>query len=313
MADSTGPNPNAPPFIPGGQAFGVGVRGHHGFDMGTHLSEEHMVAMSQRAPPGHETKRQMELTRALHGSKAQGKQKCPEDNLEATQGSRKSSFARQFQEQSDAMGSAESLASAMSSCVQLPSMSYEEVRPPWALAQADKFEYEDCPFCRLRRSHCTWLKTEIKRLKSEAAAVQTTIPPSILPELMKELEVERWNCRCWGLVALNSQAGRLPPSGYTGGVDDIVASSCPRCEEWRQEVLDLQEEARFLDAQCKARIEFRSGQARQVEDLLIAKRRVEAKLLSAGQGVADDGKLSVITRVNLADEDAWITAAKQPL
>ena len=108
-----------------------------------------------------------------------------------------------------------------------------------------------------------------------------------------------------------------------------------------------------------------------------AKRRVEAKLLSAGQGVADDGKLSVITRawrpsrtiessfaperkekgsklimdhvsilhglpfipvelarfgpsfcfhvnfcdflsspsseVNLADEDAWITAAKQPL
>lgn len=27
-----------------------------------------------------------------------------------------------------------------------------------------------------------------------------------------------------------------------------------------------------------------------------AKRRVEAKLLSAGQGVADDGKLSVITR-----------------
>lgn len=69
----------------------------------------------------------------------------------------------------------------------------------------------------------------------QAAAVQTTIPPSILPELMKELEVERWNCRCWGLVALNSQAGRLPPSGYTGGVDDIVASSCPRCEEWRQE------------------------------------------------------------------------------
>lgn len=30
------------------------------------------------------------LTRALHGSKAQGKQKCPKDNLEATQGSRKS-------------------------------------------------------------------------------------------------------------------------------------------------------------------------------------------------------------------------------
>lgn len=40
------------------------------------------------------------LTRALHGSKAQGKQKCPEDNLEVTQGSRKSSFARQCQEQS---------------------------------------------------------------------------------------------------------------------------------------------------------------------------------------------------------------------
>ncbi|CAL1161810.1 unnamed protein product [Cladocopium goreaui] len=194
------------------------------------------------------------------------------------------------------MGSAESVAAAMSSCVQLPSMAHEEVRPPWALAQADKFEYEDCPFCRMRRSHCTWLKTEIKRLKSEAAAVQTTIPPIILPELMEQLE-----------------AGRLPPSGYTGGVDDIVASSCPRCEEWRQEVLDLQEEARELDAQCKARIEFRSGQARKVEDLLIAKRRIEAKLLSAGHGVADDGKLSVITRVNLADEDALLTAAKQPL
>lgn len=35
------------------------------------------------------------------------------------------------------------------------------------LFSKDKFEYEDCPFCRLRRSHCTWLKTEIKRLKSE--------------------------------------------------------------------------------------------------------------------------------------------------
>jgi len=34
----------------------------------------------------------------------------------------------------------------------------------------------------------------------------------------------------------HGEAGRLPPSGYTGGVDDIVASSCPRCEEWRQEV-----------------------------------------------------------------------------
>ncbi|CAK9022706.1 EF-hand domain-containing protein [Durusdinium trenchii] len=194
------------------------------------------------------------------------------------------------------MGSAESVASAMSSCVQLPSISHEDVRPPWALAQADKFEYEDCPFCRMRRSHCSWLQTEIKRLKSEAAAVQTTIPPIFLPELMQQLE-----------------AGRLPPSGYTGGVDDIIARSCPRCEEWRQEVLDLQEEARELDAQCKARIEFRSGQARNVEDLLIAKRRIEAKLLSAGGAAVDDGKLSVITRVNLADEDALLTAAKHPL
>lgn len=48
MADPSGPNPNAPPFIPGGQAFGLGLA-----DMGTHLSpEEHMMAMSQRAPPG---------------------------------------------------------------------------------------------------------------------------------------------------------------------------------------------------------------------------------------------------------------------
>lgn len=97
----------------------------------------------------------------------------------------------------------------------------------------DKFEYEDCPFCRLRRSHCSWLTAEIKRLTSEAEAVQTTIPPIFMPELAEH-------------------EATLPASGYTGGVDDIAASSCPRCGEWRQEVHRLQQRARELDAQCKA-------------------------------------------------------------
>ncbi|CAJ1382678.1 unnamed protein product [Effrenium voratum] len=191
------------------------------------------------------------------------------------------------------MGSAESMAEAISSCAYFDTAS-EEVRPPWALAQADKFEYEDCPFCKMRRSHLSWLRTEIKRLTSEVAAVQTSIPPIFLPELQTHL-----------------QAG-LPASGYTGGVDDIVASSCPRCPELRQQVIEVQDEARQLDAQCKARIEFRREQARKVEELLIAKRAIEAKLMSSG-GRMDDGQLSLITRVNLADEDAMLTAAKQPL
>ncbi|CAE8634201.1 unnamed protein product, partial [Polarella glacialis] len=42
-----------------------------------------------------------------------------------------------------------------------------ELRPPWALAQADKFDYDECPFCSLRRSHEAWLRAEIKRLASE--------------------------------------------------------------------------------------------------------------------------------------------------
>ena len=76
----------------------------------------------------------------------------------------------------------------------------------WVSPSEDKFDYEDCPFCDLRRHHCVWLRSEIKRLKSEArfstscfkrgsiapwqvAAVQTTIPPRLYPELRQQLEV----------------------------------------------------------------------------------------------------------------------------
>ncbi|CAE7463319.1 unnamed protein product [Symbiodinium pilosum] len=195
------------------------------------------------------------------------------------------------------MGSVESVAEAVSSCTQIPSLSKEEIRPPWALAQADKFDYEDCPFCDLRRHHSAWLRSEIKRLKSEVAAVQTTIPPRLFPELRQQLEAEP-----------------LPPSGYTGGVDDITASSCPRCPEHRREVLDLQAEANKWDAECKARIEFRRGRARKIEDMLIEKRQIEARLFSTGTGTAmDDGQFFAITRVNLADEDVMTTAAARPL
>ena len=111
----------------------------------------------------------------------------------------------------------------------------------------------------MRRSHCSWLNTEIKRLTSEAQAVQTTIPPIFMSELLEQ------------------EAHGLPASGYTGGVDDIAASSCPRCGEWRQEVLRLQRQARELDAQCKARIE--SGP----QDLFLLRLRGASRGSEAGK------------------------------
>mmetsp|Transcript_30043 Transcript_30043/g.69434 ORF Transcript_30043/g.69434 Transcript_30043/m.69434 type:complete len:196 (+) Transcript_30043:80-667(+) len=195
------------------------------------------------------------------------------------------------------MGCVESAAFAVDACAQIPSLNKGEIRPPWALAQADKFEWDDCPFCDLRRHHCMWLRSEIKRLKSEVSAVQTTIPPRLFPELRQQLE-----------------AGPLPPSGYTGGVDDISASSCPRCPEFRCEVSNLQEEARKWDAECKARIEFRRGLAGRIENMLIEKRQIEAKIFATGTGtVPDDGQFFAITRVNLADEDLPAAAAARPL
>eukprot|EP00439_Symbiodinium_sp_Y106_P075183 s1317_g14.t2 len=290
------PNPNAPPFIPGTSWGGL----HQTPDLNPHLHHEDAVATLSRGPPG----------------------------WVAARASRRSNLA---------MGSVESVADAVSSCTQIsdriqkgfnffidsaecspesriPSLSKEEIRPPWALAQADKFDYEDCPFCDLRRHHCVWLRSEIKRLKSEVAAVQTTIPPRLYPELRQQLEAEP-----------------LPPSGYTGGVDDISASSCPRCPEHRQEVLDLQAEANKWDAECKAQSQVRAREGSEEDvpersktcSLKLGmlqstgpeeKRQIEARLFSTGTGTAmDDGHFFAITRVNLADEDVMTTAAARPL
>eukprot|EP00443_Scrippsiella_acuminata_P079324 CAMPEP_0115460604 /NCGR_PEP_ID=MMETSP0271-20121206/46871_1 /TAXON_ID=71861 /ORGANISM="Scrippsiella trochoidea, Strain CCMP3099" /LENGTH=202 /DNA_ID=CAMNT_0002887319 /DNA_START=27 /DNA_END=632 /DNA_ORIENTATION=+ len=186
------------------------------------------------------------------------------------------------------MGAATS-AAAMT-CTQPPT-SQEEYRLPWALAQAERFESEDCPFCALRRSHCAWLRTEIKRLTSEVASLQTTIPPKFFPDLERRLEEVP-----------------LPDSAYTGGVDDVRGSACEKCSEQRREVRQLQREARTLDAQCKARIDFHRRFARRIEALLIEKRRIEAQLFfSRRQGGDDkevDGHFCAITRVNEPDEDA---------
>mmetsp|Transcript_111196 Transcript_111196/g.313812 ORF Transcript_111196/g.313812 Transcript_111196/m.313812 type:complete len:229 (-) Transcript_111196:79-765(-) len=174
----------------------------------------------------------------------------------------------------------------------------EELRLPWALAQAERFESEDCPFCALRRSHCTWLRTEIKRLTSEVACLETTIPPKFFPELERRL-----------------QESPLPDSMYTGGVDDVRGTACPRCIEQRTEVKALQGEARSLDAQCKARIEFHRSFARRIESLLIEKRRVEARLFFGGQQTEGaesmDGKFCAITKVNQIDEDVILMLLKQ--
>lgn len=177
--------------------------------------------------------------------------------------------------------------SSLESACSAPASKEEELRLPWALAQAERFESDECPFCALRQSNCSWLRTEIKRLTSEVASLETTIPPKFIPELEQRLKDEP-----------------LPDSLYTGGVDEVRGSACPRCPEQRKEVYQLQGEARYLDAQCKARIEFHRHFARRIEALLIEKRRVEAKLFFGQQdGAAKDGQFCAITKVNQSDED----------
>jgi hypothetical protein len=99
----------------------------------------------------------------------------------------------------------------------------------------------------------------------------------------------------------------LPESFYTGGVEDVRAMACSRCTEVRKEVQALQNEARMLDAQCKARIEYHRREAGCIEDLLIEKRRIEAKLYfqqaQTGSGGLD-GHFCAITKVNQTDDIA---------
>lgn len=181
-------------------------------------------------------------------------------------------------------------ASGPAPCTQ-PTTSKEEYRLPWAVTQAEQFEVEDCPFCSLRRSHCAWLRTEIKRLSSEVASLQTTIPSKFVPDLRRRLQEP------------------LPFSTYTGGVDDVQGQACTKCEDKREEVQTLQNEARSLDVQCKARIDFHERFARHIEALLIEKRHIEAQLFfNRRRGDDDsqelDGQFCAITRVNEPDEDA---------
>jgi len=182
-------------------------------------------------------------------------------------------------------------AATSAACSQPSTLQEEEYRLPWALTQAERFESDDCPFCALRRSHCAWLRTEIKRLSSEVATLQTTIPPRLFPDLDRRLE-ER----------------PLPDSAYTGGVDEVKGSACPKCAEIRGQVCHLQLEARSLDSQCKARIDFHRSFALRIEALLMEKRRIEAQLFfSRRQGKhADrevDGHFCAITRVNASDDE----------
>mmetsp|Transcript_26919 Transcript_26919/g.57055 ORF Transcript_26919/g.57055 Transcript_26919/m.57055 type:complete len:240 (-) Transcript_26919:41-760(-) len=188
-------------------------------------------------------------------------------------------------------------ASTTTTCTE-PPISQEEYRfrQPFALAQAESFESEDCPFCALRRSHSSWLRTEINRLNSEVRCLETTIPPKFIPELEKRLEELP-----------------LPDSAYTGGVDEIRGSSCPLCDHHRREVRKLQREARALDSHCKARIEFHRRFSLRIEDLLIEKRQIEAQLFfgkKQGGGVGPDGESALdghfcaITKINQPDQDA---------
>ena len=100
----------------------------------------------------------------------------------------------------------------------------------------------------------------------------------------------------WGFVMLRSpwfsfgEAGRLPPSGYTGGVDDIIARSCPRCEEWRQEaqVVHFQRSDGARQVLCTKNNHARSanpdkntvGLALWICRFLIFKRRLESWMLN---------------------------------
>jgi len=151
--------------------------------------------------------------------------------------------------------------SSATPCTQ-PTVSQEELRPPWAIAQAEHFESDECPFCGFRRSHCDWLQTEILRLTSEVASLEIAIPQKLHPDLTKWLSAQT-----------------LPDSEYTGGVDDIRSSACSQCSEHRREVRRLQDEARTLDAHCKARIEFHRCFACQIEEMLMEKRRTAVQHL----------------------------------
>lgn len=156
------------------------------------------------------------------------------------------------------------------------------------MAQAKSFESEDCPFCSYRFTHCKWLKDEIRRLTSEVASLETTIPPRLLPDLHNQLEVNA-----------------LPESLYTGGVEDVIGMACPMCTERREEVQKLQREAKTMDAHCKARIEFHRQEATGIEDLLIEKRRIEAQLFfrNTQRGESGiDGRFCAITKVNQPDD-----------
>mmetsp|Transcript_58939 Transcript_58939/g.108893 ORF Transcript_58939/g.108893 Transcript_58939/m.108893 type:complete len:213 (-) Transcript_58939:132-770(-) len=190
--------------------------------------------------------------------------------------------------------------SPTSACTQ-PPKPQEEYRPPWAIAQAEKFESEDCPFCALRRSNSSWLRTEIKRLSSEVAYIDATIPPRLHPDLHHRLE-----------------GSPLPDSFYTGGVEDIHGKACPQCDEERRQVEQLQLEARGLDAQCKARIDFHRKFAPKIEDMLIEKRRVEAEIYFRQHGVDTageyiDGHFCAVTKVNQCDEDAALEVLAAPV
>lgn len=176
----------------------------------------------------------------------------------------------------------------------------EDIRLPFAVAQADSFESEDCPFCSLRGTNAKWLRDEIRRLTSEVASLDTTIPPRLLPDLRNQLE-----------------DFPLPESLYTGGVDDIRAISCPSCTKVQAEVAELQREAQRMDAQCKARIEFHRREAGGIEELLIEKRRIEAHLYyrdsGAKRGDCLDGRFCAITKVNQPDDVAEQTDKAQTL
>lgn len=182
------------------------------------------------------------------------------------------------------------LSSAATPCTQ-PAVSHEELRPPWAIAQAEHFESDDCPFCGFRRSQCDWLQTEILRLTSEVASLETAIPQKLHPDFTKWLSAQT-----------------LPDSEYTGGVDEIRSSACPRCSEHRQEVRRLQDEARTLDAHCKARIEFHRCFAQRIEELLIEKRRADLQhpkddRRESRQEQPREGHLRYISKVDQPDND----------
>ncbi|CAK0911259.1 unnamed protein product [Prorocentrum cordatum] len=106
----------------------------------------------------------------------------------------------------------------------------------------------------------------------------------------------------------------LPETAYTGGVDDVRGAGCARCDETRAGVTELRAEARVLDAQCQARIEFRRRYARRIEAVLVEKRHVEAGLFArsaarpaGGHAECGGADLCAITRVNQPDDDvvAW--------